>query len=160
MLRANHSSRDRSAAGKLRRIGAGSTRKTNSRTSRAAAGPVRSGGPRLIAREKNPRRACDHLGNALRRKRRRRLKNKRQKQRRLAHLHELRRRELAIVDRKILCLDMRLEIERKAADGFLQHMLVIAAASVRDPRGHRHHRAARRSGAPPPPPPDLILTKI
>ncbi len=70
----------------------------------------------LIRRQKHPRRAFDHLRDALRRRRRRGLKNKRQKQRRLTHLHELRRRELAIVDRKILCLDMRLEIEGKAAD--------------------------------------------
>src|SRR5260370_36958652 len=133
MPRANRSSRDRSAAEKPWSIGARSTRKTNSKTIRGAAGPVRSGGLGLIAREKHPRRACDHLGDALRRRRRRRLKNKRQKQRRLAHLHELRRRQLAIVDRKSLCLDMRLEIEGKAADGFLQHTLVIAAADVRHP---------------------------
>src|SRR5712671_9271 len=91
----------------------------------------------LIASEKHPRRASNHLRDALRRRRRRGLKNKRKKQRRLAHLHELRRRELAIVYRKILFLDMCLETGGKAADGFLQHMLVVAATDIRHPLGNR-----------------------
>src|SRR5258707_8629893 len=101
MLRANRSSRDRSAAAKPWSIGAGSTRKTNSKMIKGAAGPVRSGSLGLIASEKHPRGARDHLGDALRRRRRRRLKNKRHEQRGLAHLHELRRRQPAVLDRKI-----------------------------------------------------------
>ena len=64
-------------------------------------GGLRSGGSFPIPCEKHPRRAFDYLSDALCRGRRRRLKNKRQEQRRLAHLHELRRRQLAVLDFEI-----------------------------------------------------------
>ena len=79
----------------------GAGKKTNSKTSSAGPRPMRSVGPGPIRREKHPRRAFDHVRDALARRRRRGLENERQKQRRLAHQHELRRRQLAVVDRKI-----------------------------------------------------------
>ena len=77
-------------------------KKTNSKTSSVSARDrTRSVRLRPIRRQKHPRRAFDHLRDALGRRRRRGLENERQKQRRLAHQHELRCRELAVVDRKI-----------------------------------------------------------
>ena len=87
--------------------------------------------------------------DALGRRRGGGLKNKRQKQRGLAHHRELRCRELAIVDRKIVRPDMGLEIGGEAVDGFLQHAFVKAAPDIRHPLGNRHHGADRRSAARP-----------
>ena len=69
--------------------------------------------------QKHPRRAVDHSRDALRRWRRLCLKHERQKQRRLAHLHELRGRKLAVVDRKIVRPDMRLQIIGETVDRLL-----------------------------------------
>jgi hypothetical protein len=53
----------------------------------------------LIAREEYPRCAFHHVRDLLGRRRRRGLEKERHEQRGLTHLHELRRRELAVVDR-------------------------------------------------------------
>ena len=44
---------------------------------------------------------------------------------------------------------MCLEIGGEAIDGFLQHMLIVAAADFRHPLGNGHHGADRRSAARP-----------
>src|SRR5258708_25363083 len=110
---------------------------------------LRSGGLRPERRQKHPRRAFDHLGDAPCRRRRRGLKDKRQKQRRLTGQHDLLRSELAVVDRKLLRLDMHLEIVGEPVDSALEHLLIKATADLRHPLGDRRHGADRRSTARP-----------
>ena len=55
----------------------------------------------------------------------------RQKQRGLAHHHELRRREPQIADHDVASLHPRPEITGEPFDGLLQHLFVIAAADFR-----------------------------
>src|SRR5229473_2239621 len=113
------------------------------------AGGCRSGGFGLIRREEHPRRACDYLGDTLRRRRGRCLKNKRHKQRRLTHLHELRRRQLAVLDLKIARRCARVEVSGKPGDGKCYHVIVESSADLRHPLGDRHHRSGGRSAARP-----------
>src|SRR3954452_5871145 len=110
--------------------------------------PRRSARLRPISRQKHPCRAFNHFGDALGRRRRRGLENERQKQRGLAHLHELRSRQMAVGNRKI-AFQMRLEIAGEAMDSLREHVLIVAAADLRHSLGNRHHRADRRAAARP-----------
>src|SRR2546430_10435100 len=81
---------------------------------------------RAIHGEEHLGRALHHFGHAFRRRGGGSLKDERQKQRCLADHRELRRRELAVVDRQIVWSDMCLEVIGKAVVGFLDHVLVEA----------------------------------
>src|SRR5207237_4059244 len=93
--------------------------------------PARSARLHLIRRAKHPRCAFDDLRDALGRGGRRGLEDEGEEQRGLAEQHELRRRVLAVVDRKLFRLHPRLEIGGKAGDDAFQHAGVVAAADVR-----------------------------
>src|SRR6195256_6173992 len=104
---------------------------------------------RPLRRQKKPRRAVDDLVDALERRRGGGLEHERQKQRGLAHLDELRRRELAVVDREIVRPYMRPEIIGETADGLVQHMFIKTPADLGHPLRNRHHGADRRAAARP-----------
>src|ERR1700676_1050747 len=101
----------------------------------------------LVARKEHPDRAVDHPFDLFARGRRCGLENERLKQRRLAHLHELRCGEFAVVDRKLPGFHLRIEVLREAIDGVRQHAVIKAPSNVRHPLGDRHHGADRRSAA-------------
>src|SRR5258708_4589053 len=102
---------------------------------------------RLVRCHEHPRRAVDHLSDAIGRGCGGSLEHERQEQRRLTHLQELRRCELAVVDGEIAGCNMRPEIIGEAVDGFFQHVRIIAAADLRHPLGDRHHGADPRAAA-------------
>src|SRR5258705_10996740 len=87
----------------------------------------------LIAREEYPRRAFDHLRDPLRRRRGRCLENVRNEQRRLTHLHELRRRQLEVLDLEIARPRMNLKINSEPGDRQRYEGVIETPAEVRHP---------------------------
>src|SRR2546430_13314864 len=92
--------------------------------------PAKAGSLRPVRRHKHPRRAVHHLFGALGGRGGGDLEHERQEQRGLAHLDELRRGELAIVDREIAGFYMNGEIVGEAAAGLLQDKVLEPAAAL------------------------------
>ena len=90
-----------------------------------------------MCREKRPYRVVDYPRDLLLGWGRRRLVDEGQKQRSLAHEHELHGRELTVVDHELPLLNAPIEIFGEAVNGFLQHKFVIAAANFRQIECHR-----------------------
>src|SRR5262249_37213507 len=100
-----------------------------------------------IRGQEHPYRAVDHLRDALARGWGCCLENEWEEQRGLAHQHELRGRQFAVVDRKFAQLHMRVEIFGELVVGLLKPAFVVAATDFGHPLGDRHYRADRRSAA-------------
>ena len=94
-----------------------------------------------MCREKRPYRVVDHPRDMLLGWGRRHLVDEGQKQRSLAQAHELRGRELTVVDHELPLPNAPIEIFGEAVDGFLQHKFVIAAANFRHTLGDREDHA-------------------
>jgi hypothetical protein len=94
-----------------------------------------------MCREKRPHRVVDYPRDLLLGWGRRCLVDEGQKERSLAHLHELHGRELTVFDHELPLLNPPIEIFGEAVSRFL-HNIVIAAAHFRHTLGDRH-RAGR-----------------
>ena len=88
-----------------------------------------------MCREKRPYRVVDYPRDTLLGWGRRHLEDEGQKQRSLAHEHELHGRELTVVDHELPLLNAPIEIFGEAVNGFLQHKFVIATANFRHTLG-------------------------
>ena len=93
-----------------------------------------------MCREKRPYRVVDYPRDLLLGWGRRRLVDEGQKERSLAHEHELHGRELTVVDHELPLLNAPIEIFGEAVSGFL-HNIVKAAANFRHTLGDREDHA-------------------
>src|SRR5262245_15366609 len=113
-----------------------------------------------MCREKCPYRVVDYPRDALLGRGWRYVEDEGQKQRGLAEHHELRGRELTVVDRELSQLNPRIEIFGEVVEGFPQHQFVIAAANFRHTLGDCEDHADCRSTTRPAERADIGLAEL
>src|SRR6516225_2305600 len=113
-----------------------------------------------ICREKRPYRVVDYPRDALLGRSWRHLEDEGQKQRGLAEHHELRGRELTVVDRELPQLNPRSEIFGEVAEVFPQQQVVIEAANFRHTLDNCEDHADCRSTTRPAERADIGLAEL